>query len=1253
MRNPHSKKVSKPRREYNKFVVSEMTEDYALRYVPPSYRKWSEFLVANTAIGGISFLALEAIGASIAINYGFTNAFWAILVVGLIIFITNLPIAYYSAKYNLDIDLLTRGAGFGYIGSSITSLIYASFTFIFFALEAAIMAQALELYFNLPLAIGYTICSLIIIPLVFFGITFINRLQIWTQPLWILLMVAPFAFIYHKAPETFTQLQFFAGQSPSGAAFDPLLFGAAASVSFALIVQIGEQVDYLRFLPDKEKHNRGKWWLAMLVAGPGWIILGVAKQLGGMLLAFLAITHGLSMVDAVEPVHLYLIGFDYVFSNSAVVLAVTTLFVVISQIKINVTNAYAGSLAWSNFFSRLTHRHPGRVVWLVFNIIIALLLMQLGVFAVLEKILGLYANVAVAWIGAVFADLAINKPLGLSPSYIEYKRGHLYNINPVGTGAMLIASVVSIIAFLGMFGPMAQAFSPFIALVLAIVLVPAIALLTRSRYYIARQDNSQPAEKCIICEQQYVTQDNLYCPVYGGTICSLCCTLDARCDDGCKEKNTIFQWITSKRQPIIGRFLYLFLFSAGLIGAIFILVFYQQSIATSLSNEAFDHLKEIFFLIYTLVLIFLGMVIWWFVLTEKSHQLAQDEVDAQNDQLQKEITERQLAQHRLSKEKYILELITTGKTLSTILDSITHEAEAESPNWLCSILLVTADGKHLEIGSAPNLPGFYNAAVDGLDIGAGIGSCGNAAYTGKCTIVGNIQTHPYCADLAQLAEKAELRSCVSNPILSSKGKVLGTFAIYHRRPITPTQEEVDIITSFSHLASIAIEQKAAEKNEQLATQLIWKQANYDNLTDLPNRRMFQDRLEQEIKKAHRTQLKMALMFIDLDKFKEVNDSFGHDAGDALLIEVAQRVRRCVRESDTVARLGGDEFTVILSELDEINKVERIAQAIINILAAPFKLGENNSFISASIGITIFPDDAKTSEVLMVNADHAMYTTKKMGGNRFSYFTAELQQASQNRSQLISWLRKALPAKQFILEYQPIIELSSGRIHKAEALIRWKHPEQGWISPENFIPLAEDSGMIIEIGDWVFREAVQQIKQIRTTIDPNFQISINKSPIQFHNDVFFFQQWVPLLKKLDLPGDSLVIEITEGLLLNMSESVIAKLFALRDAGIQVAIDDFGTGYSSLSYLRKLDIDYLKIDQSFVHNLSGNSDNLILCEAIITMANKLGLKVIAEGVETETQNELLTSINCDYGQGFFFSRPVAASELNELVSKSIKQ
>jgi diguanylate cyclase (GGDEF)-like protein/PAS domain S-box-containing protein len=440
---------------------------------------------------------------------------------------------------------------------------------------------------------------------------------------------------------------------------------------------------------------------------------------------------------------------------------------------------------------------------------------------------------------------------------------------------------------------------------------------------------------------------------------------------------------------------------------------------------------------------------------------------------------------------------------------------------------------------------------------------------------------------------------------------------------------------------------------KLSEQNILHQATIDPLTQLPNRNLFRDRLEQEVRKSHRSGWPMALMLIDLDRFKEVNDTLGHDKGDVLLIEAARRISECVRESDTVARLGGDEFTVILSELDDTRSVDRIAQKIIRRLSAPFRLGEEQSFVSASIGITLYPNDATEIETLLRNADQAMYLAKGQGRNRFCFFTAKLQEAAQNRMRLSNDLRNALiKGNQFRVFYQPIVDLATNDIYKAEALIRWQHPERGLINPGEFIQLAEETGMIIEIGDWVFLEAMKQCKQWRSTLNAEFQISVNCSPVQFHHNINSAKLWISHLQQNAIPSQCLVIEITEGLLLNVEGPIYDKLLAFRDAGVQVAIDDFGTGYSSLSYLNKLDIDYLKIDQTFVRNLESSPNDMALCEAIIIMAHKLGLKTIAEGVSSEKQRDLLMQAGCDYAQGYLYSRPVPPDEFEKILRKKIQ-
>ena len=681
-----TQKIFRIRRDYNAWVADESMEDYALRYTPRSFRKWSELRVANTAFGAVSFLALEAIGGAIALNYGFTNALWAILAVGLITFLTGLPISYYAARYGVDMDLLTRGAGFGYLGSTITSLIYASFTFIFFALEAAIMALALQMFFDIPIAWCYVISSLVIIPMVVRGITLISKLQMWTQPVWGVLLLLPYLAIYWKNPQAYSDFMGLTGRTSGGSEFDPLMFGAAATVAFSLVVQIGEQVDFLRFLPEQTRANRKRWWAAVLMAGPGWIIPGMLKMLGGAFLAFLVLQHELPASKAVEPTQMYLAAYSYVFTDPAWVLAATVIFVVVSQVKINLTNAYAGSLAWSNFFARLTHSHPGRVVWLVFNVLIAVMLMTLGVFQALEKVLGLYSNVAIAWVGALVADLVINKPLGWSPKGIEFKRAHLYDINPVGLLSMLLAAALAVTAYAGTLGPQAQAFAPFIALITALLLSPLLAWWTKGRYYVARQPQvlGRPGQmlKCGVCENRFETEDMAHCPAYSAPICSLCCTLESRCHDRCKNgsraaeqvegllTSLLPQELSSRVNFRVGHYLVVALSLCVLLAVLMGMV-YTQEVGPGLAAETEAMLKAAFVKVFAMLLLVVAVCSWWVVLGSESRRMAQDESNRQNLLLQREIEAHSRTDAALQAAKDVAESANQAKT--RYVAGMTHE----------------------------------------------------------------------------------------------------------------------------------------------------------------------------------------------------------------------------------------------------------------------------------------------------------------------------------------------------------------------------------------------------------------------------------------------------------------------------------------------------------------------------------------------------------------------------------------------------
>jgi signal transduction histidine kinase/purine-cytosine permease-like protein/ActR/RegA family two-component response regulator len=693
-------RVIKVRRDYNAWVASETLEDYALRFTPRAFRKWGPQRVAHTALGGAaSFLVLEALGATLLLQVGFVNMFWAVMATAALIFAAGLPISVYAARYGLDMDLLTRGAGFGYIGSTITSLLYASFTFIFFALEAAIMAYALEMAFDIPPAWGYLICSLVVIPMVTHGITVLSRIQVWTQPLALVLMVVPFVAVFMANPNLVADLRAYPGLDGQGAAFDPLLFGAALTVGVALITQMGEQADYLRFMPERTAANRRSWWAAVLLGGPGWVFFGVLKMLGGAALAVLVLSNSVPADRAVDPNQMYLAAYETLFSHVGWAVAATTLLVVVCQLKINVTNAYAGSLAWSNFFARLTHSHPGRVVWVVFNILIALMLMEMGVFKAIGGVLGLYSNLAISWIMAVVADLVVNKPLGLSPKGIEFKRTHLYDINPVGVGAMALASVLSVLAWFGVFGPWAEAFSAVVAMVVAFVASPLIAWATKGRYYLARPAEadgsylgSRALRRCVICERDYEGEDMARCPAYGGPICSLCCSLDARCHDLCKppearlamQADALLKKLTPRAwwpRLDTGLVRYALLMGsvalalAGLMAAVYQVELDAAGLAAA---EVAPVLGVAFFKLFAALLLVGGVIGWWLVLTQTSRRVAQEESNRQTELLVREIESHRITDQELQRARSAAEAAqraaeAANQAKTRYLSAISHE----------------------------------------------------------------------------------------------------------------------------------------------------------------------------------------------------------------------------------------------------------------------------------------------------------------------------------------------------------------------------------------------------------------------------------------------------------------------------------------------------------------------------------------------------------------------------------------------------
>jgi len=465
--------------------------------------------------------------------------------------------------------------------------------------------------------------------------------------------------------------------------------------------------------------------------------------------------------------------------------------------------------------------------------------------------------------------------------------------------------------------------------------------------------------------------------------------------------------------------------------------------------------------------------------------------------------------------------------------------------------------------------------------------------------------------------------------------------------IFPAMTIVNIINDNdgSGLRQVFLFNDISHKKETEA--LIWRQANFDLLTGLPNRLMFQDRLEQEFKKSCRTKSSFALLFLDLDKFKEVNDTLGHAYGDLLLKEVSKRIINCVRVADTVSRFGGDEFTLLLTDITAKEKLNRVIEDILQFLSKPFQINEEVLYITASIGVTCYPEDGEDLETLTKNSDQAMYAAKSAGRNGYRFFTKSMQETAQAQKKLIGDLRLALNENQLWVALQPIINLKSRKVVKAEALVRWQHPKHGLISPVDFVPIAEENGMINEVGEFVFIQAANQVKNLQDNYHKDFQISVNVSPVQFNSSRAKYSVLIEKFRNLGLNGKSIVVEITEGLLLEANNITKEKLTEFSTAGMQIAIDDFGTGYSSLSYLKKFHIDYIKIDQSFVRGMTANSGDFALCEAIVVMAHKLGMEVIAEGVETPEHSQLLTEIGCDFAQGYYFARPMQENVFLEWV------
>lgn len=599
----------------------------------------------------------------------------------------------------------------------------------------------------------------------------------------------------------------------------------------------------------------------------------------------------------------------------------------------------------------------------------------------------------------------------------------------------------------------------------------------------------------------------------------------------------------------------------------------------------------------------------------------------------RDVTERKRAEILRDGQAKILEMIARSARLEDVLTHLAELVETELRGIFCSILLLDADGKRLRHGAAPSLPEAYSRAVDGLEIGPMVGSCGTAVYRRATVIVPDITIDPLWTDYYRLALDHGLRSSWSMPIMSHQGAVLGTFGLYATTVREPTSAEMDLVTSSMRLAGIAIERKMAEDR-------IHFMAHHDPLTGLPNRALLKDRLSQALLHAQSSGHWVSVIFIDFDNFKFINDSLGHSAGDDLLRIASSRMVECVGPTNTVVRLGGDEFVVLL--MDQPASADHIAEtalAIRHALGETIVIGGHGLRITCSMGIANFPADGSDADSLIANADAAMYRAKDKGRDTFQFYTPDLNARAQERFLILEALKLAVQRAEFVLYYQPQVRLTDNAIFAAEALVRWRHPTLGLVSPATFIPLAEETGLIVPIGDWVLREACRQNKAWQDAGLPRISICVNVSARQFlERDLV--ARVVDALDMTGLEARYLELELTESLIMRDVPQAIRTMEELQRLGVSLAIDDFGTGYSSLSALKNFPVARLKIDKSFIADLSADDSDRAVTGAIISLGQQLKLKIIAEGVETAEQLAFLRANNCDEMQGYHFCKPVEA-------------
>lgn len=610
----------------------------------------------------------------------------------------------------------------------------------------------------------------------------------------------------------------------------------------------------------------------------------------------------------------------------------------------------------------------------------------------------------------------------------------------------------------------------------------------------------------------------------------------------------------------------------------------------------------------------------------------------------REITVRKRAEMLQQGQNKVLQEIANGLPLSDVLDTLVRTIESQLDGIMGSVMLVNEAGTNLETATAPNLPRAYSDQVNGVPVGPKVGSCGTAVHRKENVFVEDLHASELWADFLGIVKPFGLRSCWSVPFFGKDQKVLGTFGLYSREVRRPTAEERNIALEAARLASIAVDRDRAESRIRYL-------AHHDVLTGLPNRQEFKNKLEEKVAWSRRTGEPVAIVFVDLDNFKSVNDSFGHAVGDEVLRIIAGRIMSFSSQGGEAIRYGGDEF-VLLVEGDMALKLElrQLMAQLRDEVGKTIRMGELSFHMTCSMGAACFPEDASDAAQLLKNADCAMFEAKSLGKNGFVTYERTETGKVVNRLTMLEDMRSGLENGDFLVEYQPQYDLLSGRIVGAEALVRWEHPKYGRLMPDDFISLAEESGLIVPLGRWVLHEACRQNKKWQDAGLSPITIGVNVSARQFR-DATLISDVCEVLDDTELPAHYLELEVTESLLIQNSEQAADIMDGFRRIGVKLAMDDFGTGYSSLTALKKYPLTRLKIDRSFIRDLDYDEDDRCIARAIISLGRELGLNVVAEGVETAKQQAFLASFQCETVQGFHFGPPMSPERLGALLGMTL--